>query len=187
MPDIANELPHILLEASEAYIRAGGAAPPPQLHLLAEDLDVPYLGYMVCRRFYRGADAASAVADLGLLPSVLVATRIIAVWEDSDMRTAFELSGAPFATAMVILDARLDGHTLHWHPFGAGLSAPDHTGESEVVIKWGISNKYENVDLLAPFAALLQVWREFRKDDLEQTVTRLREAGYELNWARAVE
>ncbi|MEV7907770.1 hypothetical protein, partial [Streptomyces anulatus] len=151
MPDIVKELPRILLESSEAYIRACGAVPPPQLHILLEDRGVPYVGYMVCRRFYRGADAATATANLGVLPSVLKATRIMAVWEDSDMRTAFELPGGPFAMGISILDARLNGqHTLHWNPFSAVLGAPSRWRKREVVINWGPSSRYENVQLLAP-------------------------------------
>ncbi|MBO3748378.1 hypothetical protein J5X84_20070 [Streptosporangiaceae bacterium NEAU-GS5] len=183
MPDIADQLPTVLLKAAEAHIRAAGTSPRPQVHILAEDLQAAYLGYMVCRRFYRGADAASALANLGVLPSVIKATRLFVVWEESDLRTALEIQGERTELGIAILDARSSSHTLHWHPFNAQVGSVNSRGESTIVVTWHTPAHYENVPLLAPIEALLKVWREPRYDDLERTAAELEEAGYELNWA----
>lgn len=85
MPDIVEHLPRILLEAADEQMRADGSSPRPQVHFLAEDMDVSYLGYIVCRRFYRGADAAEALADLGVVPSLVKATRLFLLMSSTNL------------------------------------------------------------------------------------------------------
>ncbi len=183
MPDIGDALPAVLLQASEAELRATGFCPQPQVHILAEDMEHSYIGYVVCRRFYRGADAASAIAGLGLLPSALMATRLIVVWENRDLRTALELPGEGFPTGIAVLDARLGGHILHWHPFDIEVTGTSSHGIPTIIPHWRPPVRYTDVELLVPIAALLEVWREFRNDDLQRMAIDLQEAGYELNWA----
>jgi hypothetical protein len=91
MPDIVEDLPAILLDVAAAALRQTGFYPRPQVHMFAEDLASPYIGYIVCRPFYRGEDAVTAIAGLGLLPSVMGLTRLLVVWEDRDLRTALEM------------------------------------------------------------------------------------------------
>ncbi|MGW4030705.1 hypothetical protein ACWEFL_15520 [Streptomyces sp. NPDC004838] len=186
MKDIAEELPALLLDVSEAVLRETGFYTQPQVHLLAEDLEHAYIAYVVSRSFYRGSDAATAIENLGLLPSVLKATRLIVTWEDSDLRTALEVPGDGFANGMAILDARFDRHTLHWHPFEAEASTPSAHGIPTIIPHWGTPARYEDVELPAPIAGLLRLWREFRDDDVEQTAIQLEEAGYEVNWISPV-
>ncbi|MEU6409768.1 hypothetical protein [Microbispora sp. NPDC046933] len=183
MPDIAEQLPAALLQAADAHIRADGTCPRPQVHILAEDLEAAYLGYVVCRRFYRGADAASALAGLGVLPSVIKATRLFVLWEEFDLRTALEIQGEHTAPGIVILDARFGGHTLHWHPIDVQLRPVNSGQEPAIVVRWNTPASYENVPLPPPVESLLQVWRELRDDDLERTAIQLQQAGYEINWA----
>ncbi|WP_035948546.1 hypothetical protein [Parafrankia sp. EUN1f] len=174
----------IILEASEETISQTGFCPQPQVHIFLEDMDAAYVGYVVSRRFYRGDDAASAIAALGVLPSVLMATRLIIAWEDSDLRTALELPGNGFATGMVLVDASFDRHVLRWHPFRAEAAPAGSAARARVT--WATPARYENVPLLAPIEALLAVWREFRGDDLERTALELQQAGYEVNWASPI-
>ncbi|MFD5025791.1 hypothetical protein [Streptomyces sp. NPDC058373] len=181
MADLVETLSNVILESSEAVLRAHGACPRPQVHILAEDMDQPYVGFVTCRLFYRGADAASALAGLGLFPSVLMATRLLVVWEDCDLRTALELPGDSFATGMVILDAGLDQHTLNWHPFDVEVGGTSPHGIPTVIPHWGTPARYEKVQLLAPVAELLEVWREFRHEDIQETAIKLQEAGYEFD------
>ncbi|GAB1817654.1 hypothetical protein [Herbidospora sp. RD11066] len=183
MTDIVEKLPNILLKAVDAQIRAGGGGLRPQVHILAEDMNAAYVGYVECRPFYRGADAASALANLGVLPSVFKATRLFVVWEDHDIRTALEIQGEHINQGIAILDARFNGHTLRWHPFSAVGRQVNGGREISVDLTWGTPAHYENVRLLAPFEALLRVWRELRDDDLERTAVLLQKAGYVLNWA----
>lgn len=183
MSHIADELPSILVQASEAQLRETGFCPRPQVHILAEDMEKPYVGYVTCRYFYRGADAAEAIADLGLMPSVLAATRLIVLWEDCDLRTALEMRGESFATGLVVMDAQLDRHTLHWYPFSVEVGGESSFGIPTVIPRWGAPARFENAELLAPVTTLLRTWRELRRDDIQQTAIELQKNGYELHWA----
>lgn len=180
MTDLVASLSRVILESSETVFRSHGFCPQPQVHFLAEDLQQPYIGSVTCRRFYRGADAASAVADLGLFPSVIGATRLLVVWEDRDLRTALELPDAPSANGVVILDAGIDRHTLNWHPFEAEAGDIGPLGIPTVIPHWGTTARYEDAPVLAPITDLLRIWREFRRDDIRETGHRLEEAGYEF-------
>lgn len=183
MPDIVEHLPRILLEAADEQMRADGSSPRPQVHFLAEDMDVSYLGYIVCRRFYRGADAAEALADLGVVPSLVKATRLFLLWDDHDLRTALEIQGEKPVPGLVIVDARLTGHTLHWHPFTARIEPARRRNAHTIVVTWNKPARYSDVPLPAPIENLLEIWRELRDDDLRSTAIRLEKAGYEFNWA----
>lgn len=48
--------------AVEKSVAAYATVPAPTMHLLVDGLDPPYLGYVTCRPFYRGNDAARAIA-----------------------------------------------------------------------------------------------------------------------------
>ncbi len=172
----------MLIKAMDARFRVCGQSPPPEVHILAEDMDNSYIGSVECRPFYRGADAVSAIATLGLLPSVLKATRLLVLWEERDLHIALEMPQEHPAIGMVILDARFDGHTLHWHPISASADTANRPEPPGVLVEWGTPARYENVALPEPIEALLQVWREFREDDIRQTVTGLEQAGYGVHW-----
>jgi hypothetical protein len=186
MPNIVEDLPAILLRASEAELRKAGCYPRPQVHMFAVDLEHPYIGYIVSRPFYRGDDAVTAIANLGLLPSVMAVTRLLVLWEDRDLRTALQLPGsAQAATGMAVLDARFDGHTLQWHPFDVEVTGVTRHGAytiNTINPRWRTAIRFENVGLLRPIADLLKIWRELRKDDIQTTAIGLQDAGYELNW-----
>ncbi|GAA4821220.1 hypothetical protein [Streptomyces ziwulingensis] len=184
MADLVETLSRVLLDTSETLLREQGACPRPQVHVVAEDMEQPYVGFVTCRLFYRGADAAAALANLGLFPSVFRATRLLVVWEDCDLRTALELPGESFPTGVVILDAGLDRHTLNWHPFDIEIGGTSPHGIPTVVPHWGTPARYENVRLLAPIEELLRLWREFRTEDIQETVTELQEAGYEFSMVK---
>ncbi len=79
---------------TDTALRLGGALVPPQVHLLAEHDDEPYLGYVTCRPFYRGNDVIKAMALIGVAGSLTGASRLLVVWEHQDLCTALELPGA---------------------------------------------------------------------------------------------
>lgn len=102
---------------TDATQREVGLVQPPVVHILAESSSPPYLGYLTCRPFVRGDDAASAVAALGVLPSALAASRLVITWEHAHLCTALETPGADSAsTGVVVVDADWFGHVLRWHP-----------------------------------------------------------------------
>lgn len=184
MPDITIELPRLLAETSKETLYATGAVPRPQVHLLAEDMDQPYLGYVVSRPFYRGDDVAVAIGDMGTLASVLKTTRLVIMWEDLDLRTALEESGLTTTMSMMVLEVPFEGHTLHRHPFEPVKTGQVVDGVPTIRLEWGEPQRHENAPLPHPIARLLDMWREFPDGDIEETVTRFQKAGYELNWTR---
>ncbi len=182
MPDITTELPRILIEASKAELHATGAVPRPQVHLLAEDMPSPYIGYVMCRRFYRGDDAVVAIGELGILPSVMKMTRLMILWEDSDLKTALEQEGRSFQMRLMLVDARLNHHTLHQYPFEPVPTGQVVDSVPTIRLQWGTPQQDEDVPLPYPITRLLRTWRELRDDDIQKTAITLQQAGYELNW-----
>jgi hypothetical protein len=172
-----------LVETSGALMKKTGMCPHPQVHILCEDLDRMYLGYVSCRRFFPGADAAEAVTALGLLPSVLKATRLLVLWEDCDLRRALEMPRTAAEKGICVLDARTTGHTLHWHPFDAEAGYEGPAGLPTAIPHWRAPAQHEEARLLPPIAGMLAEWREFRTDDLQETAIGLQKKGYTLNWA----
>jgi hypothetical protein len=165
--------------AFEGTVSELGVVPPPTLHILAEDLDQPYVGRVVCRPFYRGADAGAAIAGLGELPSVLAATRLVITWEAQDLVVALGGVADPDATALVVLNATLAGHVVHWYPVRMDL---DEHGV--VAVDWGVPAQLHDPPLHAPIADLLSVWREWRDEDIDATARRVQAAGYRTVWAQ---
>jgi hypothetical protein len=63
---------------------------------------------------------------LGLLPSVLAATRVVITWENADLLTALSQPHQGYPHALAAVEATLTGHTLVWQPFTVtwGSSSP---------------------------------------------------------------
>ncbi|MFI8528271.1 hypothetical protein ACIGB8_27690 [Promicromonospora sukumoe] len=180
---LVDEIASSVVDATDNLLRTTGFCPPPSVHILAEDTDQPYVGFISCRPYYRGADAAAAITGLGLLPSVLAATRLVVTWEDHDLRTALQVPGDTFPTAIVTLEADQNNHTLLWHAFDAQPGPLSEAGVPTVQPHWQQSVRYANPPLLEPIAALLDLWRQARRDDVEQTASGLQQAGYTIRWA----
>ncbi|WP_300008267.1 hypothetical protein [Pseudonocardia sp.] len=163
------------LDLVNAALLRGGAVPPPAVHLLHKHLRQPYVGSVAARPFRRGADAAAAVTALGLLPSVVLATRVVVVWEYSDLCAALDLPGGPFPLGLVVLDADLVDHVVRWHPF--------QLRGDPVRPKWGPVVRHPGAQLPAPVAELLALWRELRRQDIAETRAELEGAGFAVTWA----
>lgn len=71
----------------------GALLMPPQVHLLVEHEEEPYVGYVNCRPFYRGNDVVRAMAMMGVAGSLTGASRLVVVWKHRDLCTALELPG----------------------------------------------------------------------------------------------
>jgi len=173
------------VEGAEELLRAGGWWPPPTMHMFSRHLASPYIGTVATRPFYRGADAAAAVAALGRLPSLLCATQLVAVWEYVDLCTALELPAAARApNALVVVDADLDGHVLGWHPFELHVGPVGPSGLSTGTPEWGAPANYPRAPLPEPVAEMLAVWREWRPGEVKAEARALEAAGFRVAWAQ---
>lgn len=167
-----------------AAIRETGGLPPPYVEILAEDLDQPYAGRLTCRPFYVGADAVTAIAGLGVLPSQLAATRLLVVWEVQDLNAAVGAPVDPDGSALVALDATFDGHTAHWFPLRCAL-ASDGAG---ILTEWGTPSRIHDRTPPIPIARLLDTWRQIdgastdRRVELDEVQRQMDAAGYSMRW-----
>lgn len=176
------------VELADSLIR-GGAVSPPTVHILCKHRPQRYLGSVATRPFRRGADAGSVVAALGLLPSVVTATRLVVVWEYSDLCAALDLPGwrdGRYPLGLVVLDADLSEHVVRWHPFTLCTNASsDRTVplplDVQVWPAWGPVTTHPCARLPAPVVELLAVWRDLRRRDIGETLAELEAAGFLVN------
>jgi hypothetical protein len=183
--DAAEAVARASIEGAEQLLREVALCPPPTVHILSRHMAPPYLGYVSSRPFYRGMDAAHAVRELGLLPSLLCATQLVVVWEYADLCTAIDLpNDRGFPTAIVVLDANLDDHVLRWHPFEMRVGPIGSTGLPTVVPEWGSPSQIPGAPLPLPVVDLLARWREWRPGDVGAAIAELEAAGYRIWWAQ---
>jgi len=179
--ELVRRMVETLHRGVDDLLRRAGVVLPPTVYVFAEDLDPPFVCSVQCRRFYRGADAAAAVAELGELPSALAATRLLVAWEEQDLKLALGLPADPDTTALVALDATLTDRTLHRRPFRlAGAVGGASPG---LVPERGELQRLVDPALPGPVARLLAVWQQWRNEDLNDTVIRLQTAGHRVGWA----
>lgn len=183
-----DHLDEIAVVTADQVLRETGMLLPPTVHILAEGLDPPYVGYLTCRTFYRGQDARNAIGLLGLLPSALGASRLVVTWEHADLCTALELPGDDgFPPGVVVVDASRNGHTLRWHPMRMHAGPVGRNGAQTVIPEWGPSQQHQDAVLPEPVADLLAVWRQPRAwpdTELLKTSTSLETTGYEMRWVK---
>lgn len=179
MADVIHE---IVVSSTDSLLRETGFVPRPQVHLLLEHLDQPYVGYVETPDFSRGADATWAIRGLGILPSVLAASRLLVVWEHVDLCTALEIPGQHTASALMVLEASLDDHMLTAHPLTVDVGPPSPFGVTAIVVAWHDAVRFPQADLPGPVAEILSTWRLQIRDDLTQTVAGLEQAGYRISW-----
>ena len=179
MPDIG-KMPTVLIEASKGELYTTGALPRPQVHMFAEDMQYPYIGHVVCRDFYPGDDAVTAIGNLGVLPSAMKMTRLMILWESSDLAAALEQPSVPME--LMVVDARFGQHTLHRHPFEPVPTGRVVNGVPAIQLEWGTPQRYEDALLPGPISLLLRTWRQLRDEDIQKTAIALQEAGYKIYW-----
>ena len=170
------------MQAAEDEIKATGRCLPPRLHVVVDGLDLPYVGFLTCRPFYRGDDAIAAVGMMGVLGSMLGASRLVLTWEHQDMSAALHLPDAP--AGQVVLDAhRHGGHVLRWHP--VWIEPATAAAASGVAPVWGPVDTVSDA-ALPPFAgACLATWRqpaEWTGPRLVARLAGLERAGYVMRW-----
>lgn len=178
------------IDLADELLRRWATVCPPTVHMLFKHLPQPYLGSVATRPFRRGSDAAAAVAALGLLPSVVHATRLVVVWEYSDLRVALDLPGSRegrYPLGLVVLDADLARHMVRWHPFHMRTDATSDPAvqvpaSASIWPEWGSVVRHPGVELPGPVAELLAVWRELRGGDIAATRAELEASGFVVNW-----
>jgi hypothetical protein len=159
--------------------------PRPQIHLFDEAQSQPYLGYVVCRYYERGQDAIAAVTSLGRIAAAMCASRLMVIWEESDLRTSFMTAGAGDHHGLAFVEATLLSHAVHWHPFYYSLDAA--TVGQGIPMKWGPHGVHHQAPLHDPISALLNSWRlpaKFPKqgpDSVAATLAIAYETGYEFH------
>jgi hypothetical protein len=182
----ADRIDGLAVAVAGATLREVGLVQPPVVHILAEGSCPPYLGYLTCRPFARGRDAAAAVASLGVLPSVLGASRLLVTWEHADLCTALEMPGADsVGPGVVVLDADRFEHVLRWHPLQARAGGIGDLGTPTVAPEWGEPRAFPDSPLPGPVEELLGVWRmrgTWTDAEVERICHNLWAAGYEMRW-----
>lgn len=166
-------------------VRASSTVAPPTAHFLIDGLNPPYLGYVTCRPFYRGDDAGRAIAGMGLLGSMLAATRLVVSFENADLMTALDLSDAERApTALVVVEADRHRHTVRWHPVALRAGS---AGSTSVTTQWGPTSIHADLPLPMPVEELLALWRARRgwsDVDVLRVYARMEAGGYAVRWTR---
>jgi hypothetical protein len=166
----------------ETALRETGTVPDPQIHMLIDGLDQPYVGSVRCRPHYRGADAAEAIATLGTAAAATMATRVLVVWEEVDLQLS--LTGeATSSNAFACLTASVygDGHELHWYPFKVALEppAPGSGSPPGIAVSYGQPARANYDRLPAAITSLLHQWRSNRSGlRVREVFLHLAELGY---------
>lgn len=173
--EAAADLAPALVAGADQLLRTGAQVPPVAVHMFCADLDPSYVGYVACRPFMAGLDAASAIGLLGRLPSVVAATQLVVVWEYSALRAVLEPALGRGPTGLAVVEASFDDHLVRWFPFrrrteGAG-------------VQWGPASVHPDGALPAPVEYLLSSWRSLIVDDVAATVEMLERAAYRVRWA----
>ncbi|MCH9667024.1 MAG: hypothetical protein K0U76_17235 [Actinomycetia bacterium] len=161
-----------------------GIAPRPQIHVLGDTFDQPYIGYVVCRPYYRGHDAMAAISHLGRIAAAMCATRLVVVWEEFDLRTSILGPSDNYPNGLALLDAEFpSSHNLTWLPFDYYTSARSST----LGLSWGHPSTQLDIALPEPIPSLLTAWRApapFGQDGVEHTLTEALHDGYEMHFVK---
>jgi hypothetical protein len=130
--DVVGAVERASLAGADASMRHGGFVPEPQMHMIIDDWDQPYVGWVSTRPYYDGLDAVKAINRLGDAPAAIMATRVVMVWEDADLRRSIHGPGE-YMNALVIVQAGLMGeHTLRRHPVTLHIEGVGASGLPEV-------------------------------------------------------
>ena len=153
------ELQRISLEAAAETFRTGFCMAP-QVHLFYEPED-EYVGYVSCREYYRGQDAVAAIGHLGVIAAAMCATRLLVVWEESDLRTS--IYGPPphsYPNGLAMLEVSLTEHQMTWYPFTSTIDYRQLSNPTPAFdIHWARPSVQENVELLPGIRDLIGLWR----------------------------
>lgn len=173
---------------ASAEILPLGFAPRPVVHVIDEVLDQPYVGYVMCRPYYRGQDALNATAHLGIIASVMFANRLVVSWDEADLRTSISGPSQHHPTGIAVLDAALTSHALSWHPYAyTPKEQQPTTAAAHLHVHWGQASYHPNAALPEPISALLASWRTpppISAADVGQFLSEALDHGYEFDMVK---
>ena len=162
--DVIDMVERVCLAAADKAMRAGGFVPQPQVHMLIDRWQQPYVGYVLARPYRQGLDAVKAITRRADAPAAVRATRLVLAWEDADLRTSLHGPG-DYPNGMAIVVASLGGqHSLRWHPVVLHV---DRAGESRVPSvrpDWGVPVTVDGATLPPVMATVLNTWRALEGD-----------------------
>lgn len=153
-----------------------GSCPPPKVYMFIDDWDPPVVSAISTRPYYRGADAAAAIAHLGAMPASIMATRLLLVWDEYDLRTSLYGDG-DHARGLVAVHATFTGHLLHWYPYTLAIEDPER-GLSSIQITWDEPLAHPDAPLPDPILRILQCWHQLAEPDPQVVIPRLEAEGY---------
>lgn len=119
---------------------------------------------------------------------MVAAARLVVSFENADLITALELPGADLApTALVLVDATRERHTVRWHPLlmSAGVAAA--AGLSNATTRWGPTSVCPDLPLPVPVEELLALWRAPRAwsdADVLRVYAAVEAGGYAVRWVK---
>ncbi|MEV0538390.1 hypothetical protein [Nocardia salmonicida] len=154
-------LEEVMVESATEAMLSNGFAPRPQVHIFDRTRAQPVVGYVVSRFYSQGDDAASAIANLGVLAAALCATDLIVFWEESDLRTSIHGAHptADYPTGLVTLRVTHEGHDQTWRPFSNRVLGYQQNGLPIVQPLWGTVATESGGDIPFPIQGLLGRWR----------------------------
>jgi hypothetical protein len=177
--DIASAIEQACLAAADELLRTTGFCPPPQIHLLIDEWDQPYVGCVATRPYRRGADAVEAIGRLGAAAANVVATRVVVIWEEADLRASISGPG-DHPNGLAVLVATLTHHVLRWHP-AVLHEVPRGRGRWPALRPdWGEPLRVENAQLAPVIVAVLDRWCALG-DDSDTVFDDLRRDGYDVH------
>ena len=176
------ELESWLVTKAVEGLQQEGVAPRPQVHFIFGDQPEPHVGYVISRRYHRGADAYAAIAGLGRAAAALCASRVVVIWEECDLRASLYGPGS-HPDGIVTVDATFDGHILTWRPYDIRLGPIGSRGAPTVWPKWGQAAQLADAELPSPINEMLSTWRKhLTRLDPRIELPAMERLGYEFRW-----
>jgi hypothetical protein len=151
-----------VFHAATTALLPKGLAPPPQVFVFSR-LGEPaegLVGQITCRPYRRGADAADAIAGLGLVAAAVGGTDLLVFWEEYDLRTSLYGPSEDHPNGFAVLQVTWESHFLAWFPFTTTVLGWRGNGLPEVqIVRGEPSENVEGVQLHDPIHRLLDAWR----------------------------
>lgn len=174
--------------AATEVLLTRGLAPAPEVFVFNRLDSQPLVGSITCRPFYRGNDAATAIAHLGEIAAAVAGTDLLAFWEEFDLRTALWGPSAEHPNGFVLLHVSDWGHDVTWFPFESTIQGWDSTGLPRVQIDRGEpSGPARDAVLPAPMHQLCERWRKgmvsLSLQASRSTITQAARDGYDIAFA----
>ncbi|ANY06374.1 hypothetical protein [Pseudonocardia sp. HH130630-07] len=125
---------------------------------------------------------------MGLLASMVNASRLVVVWEQADLQVALQRPGPALPSGLVVLDAPRDGeHVVRWRPMGLVQTGTRSDGLPVVAAQWERGHDVAGGRLPEPISGLLELWRHRRSwsgEEMAALYSAMEDGGYLVSWAQ---